>query len=111
MSCEKCTLIVEVAHTRRPILSATVTERYSYGRITGRVRLRVLIGGAGDKMELVMKLTRRQCMTVLGSAVACSASTSPEVQWQKAAAATDGVVGAAAMHLSSGERFSLNGDE
>jgi beta-lactamase class A len=61
-----------------------------------------------------MKFTRRQCVTMLGSAFTCAASTKPEnpaEKWRKAAAVTDGVVGAAAMHLNSGARFTLNGDE
>ena len=62
-------------------------------------------------LEKSEKVTRRQCITLLGSAVARAAGTSPETQWRKVAVETDGVVGAAAMHLNSGERFALNGDE
>ena len=56
-------------------------------------------------------VTRRRYMTLIGSAVAHAAGTSPEARWRKVAAETDGVVGAAALHLKSGERFALNGDE
>jgi beta-lactamase class A len=56
-------------------------------------------------------ITRRQCMLALGTAVSGSADQELLEQWRNTAAGTDGVVGAAALHLGSGRLTSLNGNE
>jgi beta-lactamase class A len=60
---------------------------------------------------MVMRLTRRQSLLACGGAIAAFAAKPdlPE-QWRAIARDTDGVVGASALHLSSGARFSLNGE-
>jgi beta-lactamase class A len=63
------------------------------------------------ELEHLMKLTRRQCLLTFGTAISAAAGANIPEQWRKVAAATDGVVGAAALHLGSGQLFSLNGDE
>lgn len=57
-------------------------------------------------------MTRRCCLTVLAAAGTCAGARSDLAgKWRAIAAESDGTVGAAAMHLASGEGFSLNGDE
>ncbi len=58
-----------------------------------------------------MKITRRQCLLTLGTAASLSAGQELSDQWRKIATGTDGVVGAAALHLGSGRLTSLNGDQ
>jgi beta-lactamase class A len=48
---------------------------------------------------------------LFGSALAVTAKGAVPKEWRTAAKGTDGVVGAAALHLTSGQRFSMNGDE
>src|SRR5581483_1434760 len=56
-------------------------------------------------------LTRRKLLS-FGGAAALHAAESPLVaQWRAIAAQTDGVVGAAALRLDSGEMVALRGDE
>ena len=58
-----------------------------------------------------MTISRRQCLLTLGSAIPASARQQLLEQWRSVAAGTDGVVGAAVMHLGSGRLFSLNGSQ
>jgi beta-lactamase class A len=58
-----------------------------------------------------MKLTRRQHLLLLGAGVCGAAERTLEEKWRRIAEDTDGTVGAAAFHLSSGRLVSLNGDE
>ncbi|MGD0618205.1 MAG: class A beta-lactamase [Bryobacteraceae bacterium] len=55
-----------------------------------------------------MTLTRRQCLWAF--AVTAPASSLSD-EWSRIAKSTNGVVGAAALHLTTGQRVSLNGDE
>ena len=57
-----------------------------------------------------MKITRRQCMFTLGTAISASAGQGLLEQWKKIAAETDGAVGAAAMRIGSGRLSSMNGN-
>jgi beta-lactamase class A len=61
--------------------------------------------------EPSMKLTRRTCLWALGSGIAGAADRKLSEEWRRIAEATDGRVGAAALHLTSGRSVSLNGDE
>src|SRR5690242_17327369 len=58
-----------------------------------------------------MKLSRRQCLTlfVAGLSRPLISAQSLEQQWRPIAAQTDGTVGAAALHLTTGTFVSLNG--
>jgi beta-lactamase class A len=58
-----------------------------------------------------MKMTRRQCLVTLGTAISATAGQDLLEQWRKIAAGTDGVVGAAALRLGSERLYSLNGNE
>lgn len=58
-----------------------------------------------------MKLTRRQCLWALGSSVAAGASRNLVQEWQRIATETDGIVGAAVLHLASWQMVSFNGGE
>jgi beta-lactamase class A len=59
-----------------------------------------------------MTLTRRTCLFTLGAGIAAAAETNRlSEQWQRIARETDGTVGAAALHLTTGKLISLNGDE
>jgi beta-lactamase class A len=58
-----------------------------------------------------MKMTRRQCLWALGSNAAAAASRDLAQQWRQIAADTDGTVGAAVLHLASGQMVSLHGSE
>jgi beta-lactamase class A len=62
-------------------------------------------------MELSTKSTRRQCLMMMGTAISASAGEQLPERWRKIAAGTDGMVGAAALHLGSGRLVTLNGDE
>ncbi len=61
-----------------------------------------------------MSLTRRQCLLMLGTAADSLAAAPLAAKWREIAAATDGVVGAAALLLGTGpdagQTISLNGD-
>lgn len=56
-------------------------------------------------------MQRREFLFALGAGAATAASQNLLDKWQRIAAATDGTVGAAALHLNSGQLVSLNGDE
>src|SRR6185369_11642866 len=63
-----------------------------------------------------MNVSRRQCLALLsagfsGAAMAPGAARALVGRWREVASRTDGVVGVAALHLSSGDRVSLRGDE
>jgi beta-lactamase class A len=57
-----------------------------------------------------MKLTRRHLLA-LGTGISAAADRTLSEEWQRVAGATDGTVGAAALHLTYGRFVSLNGDE
>jgi beta-lactamase class A len=50
-------------------------------------------------------LTRRQCLYLFGAGLSASG------RWRQIAAETDGVIGAAALHLGSGQHISLHGGD
>jgi beta-lactamase class A len=57
-------------------------------------------------------MRRRDFLLALGAGAAATAATRSLIeQWRRIAAATDGIVGAAALDLKSGRLASLNGDE
>jgi beta-lactamase class A len=56
-------------------------------------------------------ITRRHFLAALGTALSAPASQNLFAQWLNFAAETDGTVGAAALHLGSGEFSSMNGDK
>jgi beta-lactamase class A len=56
-------------------------------------------------------MRRREFLFALGTSAATASSQPLLDQWRHIAAATDGTVGAAALHLNSGQLVSLNGDE
>lgn len=58
-----------------------------------------------------MTLTRRRCLLALGSGIPAAAGPNLSEEWRRLAGATDGMVGAAAFHLTSGRLVSMNGDE
>jgi beta-lactamase class A len=65
-----------------------------------------------------MKLTRRRFLLGLGGGLlalrngaSAAVNGSLRDEWRRIAGATDGTVGAAALHLASGQLVSLNGDE
>jgi len=58
-----------------------------------------------------MHFTRRQSLYILGSGLASAAEADLAAQWRQIARSTDGKVGAAALHLSSGAHAALNGDD
>lgn len=62
-----------------------------------------------------MAFTRRHCLALFGAGLSTRLSASPPgdltARWRKIAAATDGTVGASALHLGSGQSASLHGDE
>lgn len=62
-------------------------------------------------MSKIMTLQRREFLGFLGATFAASGKRQLIAEWQQIASATDGVVGAAAMHLKSGEHAALNGDD
>jgi beta-lactamase class A len=58
-----------------------------------------------------MKLTRRQTLGLLGAGLSSRAENTLIGQWQQIAKETDGIVGAAAMHVGSGRSLSLHGND
>lgn len=61
-----------------------------------------------------MIYTRRRYLTLLGAGYAIAAHGQPQSlvsQWQDIASSTDGIVGVAALHLTSGEFVSVNGTD
>lgn len=56
-------------------------------------------------------MRRREFLFALGAGAATAASQNVLDKWRRIAATTDGTVGAAALHLNSGQLVSLNGDE
>lgn len=54
-------------------------------------------------------MTRRKCLGTLGFGVASGAGQDLVEEWRRIAADTDGIVGAAALHLRSGHMASLRG--
>ena len=59
-----------------------------------------------------MSLTRRQCLALMcGSRVAAAAASSLEERWRQIARDTDSRVGAAALHLASGEQVTMHAGE
>jgi len=62
---------------------------------------------------LVVDLSRRQYLGLAAGAGLARAATEADVleQWEQIATETDGVVGAAALHMESGRRASLRGDD
>jgi beta-lactamase class A len=60
---------------------------------------------------MTSNLSRRRCLPLLAAGL-CRAAQSPLAeQWRQIASETDGTVGAAALHLGSGQHTSLNGGE
>jgi beta-lactamase class A len=66
-----------------------------------------------EQIEFVIfrGMTRRQGLMALGGGMAAAAGRSLSGEWRRIAEATDGIVGAAALHLPSGQLASLNGEE
>jgi len=58
-----------------------------------------------------MRLTRREYLLLCGGGIAAAAARDLAHQWHEIARGTDGVVGAAALHLGSGARLSMNGGD
>src|SRR5689334_20826951 len=60
-----------------------------------------------------MNISRRQCLAFLVAGLSRSviSPTALEQQWRKIAAQTDGTVGAAALHLTTGVFVGLNGGD
>jgi beta-lactamase class A len=58
-----------------------------------------------------LNLNRRQCLLILGAGTCTAAERTLSERWRQIARETDGSVGAAALHLTTGEKVSLNGDE
>jgi beta-lactamase class A len=57
-------------------------------------------------------LTRRACLFALGAGISAARQKSSLLdEWRQIARTTDGTVGAAALHLTTGQSVSLNGDE
>jgi len=57
-------------------------------------------------------LTRRTCLFALGAGISVARQKSSLLEeWRRIARTTDGTVGAAALHLTTGQLVSLNGDE
>jgi beta-lactamase class A len=57
------------------------------------------------------QLTRRHWLYLFGSGLAAASEDTLTESWRQIAAATDGTVGAAALHLRSGRHASLHGDD
>jgi beta-lactamase class A len=55
-------------------------------------------------------ITRRSCLLIAAAGFAAE-RTDLTAEWRTIAAETDGVAGAAALHLGSGKRVALNGDD
>jgi beta-lactamase class A len=58
-----------------------------------------------------MNFTRRKYIGLLGAGLCNAANNTVFEQWRRIAAETDGVVGAAALHIGSGQRINLHGDD
>jgi len=60
-----------------------------------------------------MTCTRRTCLFLLGAGLRAATTESPglAVKWRAIAGTTDGTVGAAALHLGSGQHAALHGGE
>ena len=58
-----------------------------------------------------MEFSRRQCLGLLSAGLGYAAEASLLDQWRRIAMDTDGVAGVAALHIESGRRISLHGDE
>ena len=56
-----------------------------------------------------MSVTRRQCLTLLGAGACAAAQPSLLETWRHIASETDGEVGAACLHLTTGRATSMNG--
>jgi beta-lactamase class A len=54
-------------------------------------------------------ITRRQCLFLFGAGLSAAPANTLAARWSEIAAETDGSVGAAMLHLSSGEHVSLHG--
>ena len=59
----------------------------------------------------MMELTRRQYLYLFGAGLSAAPANTLSERWRQIAAETDGTVGAAALHLGSGQHVSLHGDE
>ena len=60
---------------------------------------------------LPRSLARRRCLLMLAATISKASEGSLREEWRRIAETTDGTVGIAALHLSSGTLVSLNGDE
>lgn len=60
---------------------------------------------------VAMHLTRRHCLYLFGAGLAAAAVDTLAETWQGIAAHAGGTLGAAALHLASGQHVSLHGDE
>lgn len=60
---------------------------------------------------LGVSLTRRKYLALLSTNVAAASQESLSDEWRRIASATDGIVGAAALHIKSGRSVSLNGQD
>ncbi|MGI9070021.1 MAG: serine hydrolase [Bryobacteraceae bacterium] len=60
---------------------------------------------------MMLTLRRREFLGFLSATFAASGQRPLIDEWQQIASATDGVVGAAAMHLKSGQHAALNGQD
>ena len=58
-----------------------------------------------------MGFTRRQYLYLFGAGLSAAPANTLSERWRQLAVETDGTVGAAALHLGSGQRASLHGDE
>jgi beta-lactamase class A len=58
-----------------------------------------------------MNLIRRKCLLLFGTALSAAAKSDAPNEWVTAAKGTDGVVGAAALHLTTGRWLSMNGND
>jgi beta-lactamase class A len=56
-------------------------------------------------------MTRRQYLYLFGAGLSAAPANTLAERWRQIAADTDGAVGASALHLRSGQRVSLHGDE
>lgn len=59
----------------------------------------------------LMQLTRRQYLYLCGAGLSAAPADTLAERWRRIAAETGGAVGAAALHLGSGQHVSLHGDE
>ena len=59
----------------------------------------------------MIELTRRQYLYLFGAGLSAAPVNTLSERWRQIAAETDGTVGAAVLHLGSGQHVSLHGDE